>query len=129
MIERPWAAAHVFRLIGLQLGIGFEFLDCPPLRGPAGKYVFSGDRLYENWIMACPHHANCEKRRGLGPRNIAQFGPLEPLAFLMAWRDQHLGADSDAKGHNRSHPTSAAVRDVFERHGADLQACRDLFPP
>jgi hypothetical protein len=42
---------------------------------------------YKRWILSCPHHAKCEKKRSVSTNHMKAFGPLEPIAMLMVWRD------------------------------------------
>ena len=57
-------------------------------------------------IVRCPHHANCTKRRNIGPPRRMQLGRREPVAFLGAWL---------SLGHNHGqgchpNPTSPEMR-------------------
>ena len=61
---------------------------------------------YENWILKCPWHANCEKTRGVGAKSGLRIGELEPLAFLHAWRDVQVPL---GKPHRQCKPSEAAV--------------------
>ena len=42
---------------------------------------------YTRWILCCPHHKKCVKKRSVSKATTARHGPLEPIGFLMAWRD------------------------------------------
>ena len=58
---------------------------------------------YENWILKCPHHTNCERTRGCGVFATKRHAELEPLAFLHAWRDVDV---PPGKKHRLCNPTT-----------------------
>lgn len=80
---------------------------------------------YANWMFQCPHHHNCFRTMGLGPRNTSAHGELEPLAYLHVWRD--VPPHPDKTHRNTDVPDRAAVTAFFEAHQPELQALADLF--
>jgi hypothetical protein len=47
---------------------------------------------YQRIVVDCPwadtnhlHWTTCEKRRNIGPKTTANFGPMEPFAFIGVW--------------------------------------------
>ena len=49
--------------------------------------------VYSTWMMTCPRHHPCMKKRRVGKLTTRAFGSIEPMAFLDAWKDL---PDSDA---------------------------------
>ena len=78
---------------------------------------------YHNYHFECPYHEDCIKTRGIGPRNTKPLGPLQPLAFLHAWRDVLEDVeDADPRCHNGTPPTMEQVTDFYHRHREGLNA-------
>jgi hypothetical protein len=61
-------------------------------------------RDYMRWIVACPLHPRCQKKRGCGANQTAMHGDLEPIAYLLAWCD---AASGFAPGTHVAHTPSA----------------------
>ena len=72
-------------------------------------------KSYRRFILACPYHAKCEKKRGCGARQTAMLGRFEPHAFLLAWLD-HAHTCDGAGEHVPHRPSAKAVADAYMRH-------------
>ena len=74
--------------------------------------------IYGNFRFRCPYHHNCAKTAGTGASNIADLGPLQPSAFLHAWRDVLVDADEDIdpRSHNGTPPTIEEVKAFHDAH-------------
>ena len=99
--------------------------------GGAGQACFhncikADGSSYENWRFRCAQPCNCERTMGLGARNIARHGVLEPLAFLHVWALMPPDAE---KGHVKTHPTAAQVAAFLTDNRAQLQEIYDYFIP
>lgn len=97
-----------------------------------GEVVFSeyvdkmSGKAYRNWIFKCnkcPKPEKCQRTMGLGPRNTARLGDIEPLVFLHVWRDTPPGP----QGHRKTQPSSEAVTAFYEAHRQELEALHGLF--
>jgi hypothetical protein len=64
----------------------------------------------------CKHAPHCEKKRGVGPRQTSQFGPLESWAYLGVWLQCGSQASSK-KEHLEVHPTAAQVKKYLSDRG------------
>ena len=61
-------------------------------------------------------HARSRKRRNSGPRQTAQLGEIEPVAFLGAWLAQaHKFVDRE--DHIKYRPSDKHVRKFVSEHG------------
>ncbi len=111
-------------------GLWRRYFACGALCARAGRYVHPIHRSYDSWILKCNRHPACEKKRVVSVRNCARHGHLEPLAYVLAWRDVHLPDGATAKQHInvRGLPTPEAVANIMELHREALQECRDKFP-
>ena len=84
---------------------------------PGGEVFYDKDYkepksglVYSTWMLLCPRHNPCMRKRRLGPRTTKEFGAIEPLAFLDAWKDV---PDNDADPnwvHNTCDVPADAVR-------------------
>lgn len=110
------AVYHAFRPLVLSCGL-VDF------------YSHEHWRNYSNWLLRCPHHPNCMKKRVVSDRSTALHGRVEPLAFLCAWRDVALDPGASAKTHNSTLPSREAVERVVLEHRDALQRCVDHFSP
>ena len=83
-------------------------------------YQGPGGNTYKNWILRCHRHDNCEKTRGVADFSTNNYGELEPLAYLHAWRDMDVPRD---KVHRRCIPKFS---DVSRQIDTNLQALAEL---
>ena len=63
-------------------------------------------------------------------RNVARLGPLEPLAFLHAWRDVLEDPEHDhidPSFHGREQPTHDQTRMFLEEHRTELVNLAEYF--
>ena len=69
---------------------------------------------YVRFIIRCPMHPKCQKKRGLGPAQKARLGRFEPHAFVLAWRDD---ANLFEPGkHTRHRPCAASVAAAHRKY-------------
>ena len=107
-------------------------LDCAPDADPVLRDMVVADirikydvhfsrtdaaKNYERYVIGCPFHRGCEKKRACGRAQTATLGVYEPHSFLLAWRAD-AEAFPDAKAHVRHRPTEDAVRDAHRAHFA-----------
>jgi hypothetical protein len=59
--------------------------------------------------VVCRFHSKCSKRRGVGLRQTALLGDLEPYAYLVAWCAA-AGEYGSARAHNLHRPLVAEVQ-------------------
>ena len=101
----------------------------PALSGPPDETYLLYDnycpeftRAYPNWTMICHHHVDCQRVRGVVPRNCKlgteSYEEL-PVAFLHAWRET---PPEDGKTHRGTDPTPESVREFFRTHSEELLA-------
>jgi len=59
-------------------------------------------RHYRNWIIKCPRHAGCFKKRLIIDANVSHLGDIEPPAYLHAWLsvEPKAGANHSARSSN-----------------------------
>lgn len=86
-------------------------------------HVHRDGTVYSNYHFLCPHHDDCSRTMGLGPRNTKRHGPLEPLAFLHAWRDLPPGE----QGHRKTPVPQALVTAFFLEHETEMEAIWSHF--
>ena len=84
----------------------------------------SSGKPYENWIMTCPRHANCQKTRGIGAFSVRRHGELEPLAFLHAWRDMDV---PPGRPHRHCTPTKLEIDGQMAEHMLAFAELNALF--
>ena len=70
---------------------------------------------YERLEVRCPcsntthkGNAQCQKHRGIGPRQCAHFGPMEPFGYIGAWLNARDKYESRS-AHVRYNPTTEEV--------------------
>ena len=124
----PWAAnvpEHWPNM--LSTVVGFSSKACFSLAsvGPAVDYVHPVHRSYTSWICECPHHQGCQKKRVISARSTSRHGSLEPLAYVLAWKDT---PPAPGKSHVATLPSQESVDEIINLHRDALQACRDRFP-
>ena len=100
------------------IGGGEAFFD--EYKAPSSDIIKR--KVYDNWNMLCPHHPDCERTMGLGPRNT-RHGHLEPLAFLHVWKDMAPGPG----GHRKTSPDPEAVLRFLNEHRDELAAMHTHF--
>lgn len=83
-------------------------------------YGGTGGSIYENWIFKCDRHENCMKTRGVAKFSTKNYGELEPLAFVHAWRDMVV---PPTKSHRQCNPT---LSDVQIQMDANMTALAEL---
>jgi hypothetical protein len=98
---------HVYVIEGRKVQIEERGVD-----GEAGSY--------RRAIVICKHfshlgHIPCDKKRGLGARQTAAFGPLEPIGFLGCWL-KNAADYPDHRGHNAYNPTLGDIRRYMEEN-------------
>ena len=109
-------------------------LDCAPDADPVLRDMVVADirikydvhisrtdaaKNYARFVIGCPFHRGCEKKRACGMAQTATLGIYEPHSFLLPWRaDAEGGRFLDAKAHVRHRPTEDSVRDAHTRHFA-----------
>ena len=85
------------------------------------KYQPKGKPMYRRWMIRCPHHADCLKKRSTTLSST--FGPSEPLSWLLCWIT--AGSDLLAVPDKAAHfkivkiPT-ATVGDYIDDHFSDF---------
>ena len=84
----------------------------------------SSSKPYDNWIMTCPRHDNCQKTRGVGVFSTSRYGELEPLAFLHAWRDMDV---PPGRPHRRCTPTELEIDGQMAEHMLAFAELNALF--
>ena len=74
-------------------------------------YVQKRKRMgrYRRLILRCPFHMKCEKKRSISLQNTKKCGPLEPIGYLMVWRDLHVPGDD--RPHNKLPVPAAMVQE------------------
>ena len=88
-----------------------EFLDGARLRGDQFR-----DR-YTRYVLTCPYHHNCVKKRQGHERQTANLGPYEPLGFLGAWLAR-AGEAATAQQHvHNVKPRREEIRAWLQDHG------------
>ena len=97
------------------LADGYEF-DGVHIRRDDYESRSNPARSHRRLIIACGTHPRCYKRRGIGEAQCARFGLLEPIAFLLAWREAAVLAGPDR--HVGHRPTDAAVEAMWHRVNA-----------
>ena len=70
------------------------------------------------------HHADCQRTRGVVPRNIGRHGKIEPLVWLHAWRDLVVPADTR---HNAVDLDPLAVSELLESNQAVFETLLGEF--
>ena len=70
-----------------------------------------------------PPRRGVPKRKGVSRGSTNEHGPIQPLAFLYAWRDL---PDVIGRSHAREVPTKEQVDSVVEQRRAELEALVDL---
>ena len=73
---------------------------------------------YHRMLIECPYHTSgktrCTKSRNCGPAGTAEFGPMQPAAYLAAWvrrgpefatREEHM--------HRQANPDIKAVQETI----------------
>jgi len=89
-------------------------------------YVTTGGSYQPNWVMTCRGcNKACAKRRGCVYE--AEYGVIEPLAFLHVWHETPWPQPSQpkAKTHARLNPDEDAVRRFAEENrDALMDVCR-----
>ena len=104
---RDWQAA---------VGSGKIFFD--------SNYQSLTGKSYSSWIMKCDKHPACEKKRVVNDTSTRNFGDIEPICFLHAWRDMPA---EPGKKHSHQNPDLLAVTAQAEAHRDDFQRLRDYF--
>ena len=84
----------------------------------------SSSKPYDNWIMTCPRHENCQKTRGVGAFSTSRYGELEPLACLHAWRDMDV---PPGRPHRRCTPTELEIDGQMAEHMLAFAELNALF--
>jgi len=75
---------------------------------------------YTNWIMRFEYRGKqWEKKRLVTDASTRKMGPLEPIAFLHAWKDMVLQSEG-AVGARQS-PSAAAVENMFNLHRGEFE--------
>ena len=73
---------------------------------------------FKNWILTCNRcPGDCHRTRRLTRAFTARHGRMEPIAFLMAWRDMPL-ADGQRHSARQTQAGAKAVDDWIAAHGA-----------
>ncbi len=88
------------------------------------------NKPYENWILMCPRHDNCQKKRGIGPYSTKFYGELLGGSWSH-WRScMHGGIwkchRARVKTHRQCTPSPVAVdaqmdRNMLEVRGVERQ--------
>lgn len=90
---------------------------CPLL---IDEYAPQHGSAYRRLYLVCNKHERCKKYRNAGPRQTAELGPYEPVAFLACWyRAGHAG--QTAKEHINTVPSKPAMRQWLSDNLAHLR--------
>jgi hypothetical protein len=77
------------------------------------RYTPKDKPTYVRWILRCPDHDHCFKKRSVSARTCARHGRLEPVAYLLAWLQMRV---PDGHKHNQLAPAAALVDASAEGH-------------
>ena len=73
---------------------------------------------YKRYVIACPWHRGCKRRRNDHAQQRSHFGRHEPIAFLAVWCMSGREVATAAEHNARNFPAPlAAQRDWLERRG------------
>jgi len=87
-----------------------------PINGPG----------YTNWIMRFEYRGKTwEKKRLVTDASTRRLGPLEPIAFVHAWRD--MVVESEGAVGARQSPSAAAVETLFNLHRGEFEQIFNQF--
>ncbi|CAK0911592.1 unnamed protein product [Prorocentrum cordatum] len=70
-----------------------------------------------NWMLKCPRHPRCFKKRHVTERSTAKHGDIEPLAYLHAWISVE---PEEGKTHPQKNPPAADVDNFASLRGAEI---------
>ena len=93
-----------------------------------GENQLQRGEAYTNFKFRCSLHGNCVKTKGVNATSTRTWGPLEPLAFLHAWRSTAVPADGRLT-HARVNPSREAVAAVIREHRAALEELHRALVP
>jgi len=79
---------------------------------------------YTNWILKCPRHHRCYKKRLILPNHTKTYGDLEPVAYLHAWID--MDPMKEGQSHSRGcNPKLDLVSAYMAGHRDEVQEVVD----
>ena len=97
----------------------------PALMGAEVVYQQYHDRKkgtsYWNWILKCPRHANCYKKRLVTKQSTKRHGDVEALAYVHAWIPKEPASEDMNHANRTANPSDADVDAVVAAHRAELQ--------
>ena len=71
---------------------------------------YSGKQEYTRWILRCNRHDGCQAKRSISAATTAVHGALEPLCYLIAWRDLDVASGTRDEHVRGKRPSAEHVR-------------------